>query len=118
MKISKSYIAQMQGNNTLRQNLSKSYKDKLGDQAAANKARTQSNQHLNHSQQQELPLEEPRLIVPQRDVSCTSHNQAKTNAMAKQFSYISGQPKVNMGAFVYSQQQAAATIGKNGYSDN
>ena len=39
MKISKSYIAQMHGNNTLRQNLSKSYKDKLGDQAAANKAR-------------------------------------------------------------------------------
>lgn len=38
--------------------------------------------------------------------------------MAKQFSYISGQPKVNMGAFVYSQQQAAAAVGKNGYSDN
>ena len=37
--------------------------------------------------------------------------------MTKQFSYISGQPKVNMGAFVYSQQQAAA-VGKNGYSDN
>lgn len=36
--------------------------------------------------------------------------------MTKQFSYISGQPKVNMGAFVYSQQQQAA--GKNGYSDN
>lgn len=116
MKISKSYIAQMQGNNTLRQNLSKSYKDKLGDQAAANKARTQSNQHLNHTQQQQLPLGEPKLIGPQRDVSCTSHNQVKTNAMTKQFSYISGQPKVNMGAFVYSQQQVAA--GKNGYSDN
>jgi len=117
MKISKSYIANMQGHNTLRQNLSKSYKDKLSGQAAANKVRTQSNQHLNHSHQQQLPLEEPKLIAPQRDVSCTSHNQAKTNAMAKQSSYVSGQPKVNMGAYVYTQHQAAAAS-KNGYSDN
>jgi hypothetical protein len=64
MQISKSYIAQMNGNNTLRQNLSKSYKEKLGDQAAASKARAQSNQHLNHSQQQERPLEEPKLVAP------------------------------------------------------
>ena len=37
--------------------------------------------------------------------------------MAKQSSYVSGQPKVNMGAFVYTQHQAAAAS-KNGHIDN
>lgn len=93
----------MQENTKLRQNLSQTYKDKMEDRepAVATTKGRNSSQMISQPQQKDIAPEEPKVIAPPRDASCTSHNQVKTNPAAKQFNYISGQPKVNMGQFVY-----------------
>jgi predicted chitinase len=55
--------------NSARQNLSQTYQQRLAEQRAAKK------------------------ITTQREASCNSNNQPKTNPVDKQQSFISGKPK-------------------------
>lgn len=88
MKISKSYIGQVPSSDIQNlKSLSSTYQQRLAEQRAKNA----SHQHIKTNLQ--------------RNVSCSSHNQTKVNPHEKQHSYISGKPKMNMGAYVYSHHQ-------------
>ena len=100
MKVSKTYATQLQG-----KNLNNSYyQDRLAEQREQ------------RQQKQASSLAKAKEVA--RNVSCTSHNQKISNPGGKQFSYISGKPKANIGAQVYDKSHSSQGIATEGSANH
>jgi hypothetical protein len=100
MKVSRTYSTQLQG-----KNLNNSYyQDRLAEQREQ------------RQQKQTSSLAKAKEVT--RNQSCTSHNQKMSNPGSKQFTYVSGKPKANLGAQVYEKSQSSQGIAAEGSANH
>lgn len=101
MKVSKTHATSFQG-----KNLNNSYyQDRLAEQREAR-------QNL----QSQLQAEKSKL-GENRNASCTSHNQKITNP-SKNYTYISGKPKANIGTHSYEKNSSSQGIATEGSANH
>lgn len=96
MKVSKTFATSIQGTN-LATNLSNQYyQERLAEQREQRQRQQEANRKPEN-----------------RNPSCASHNQKMSNPQ-KNFSYISGKPKANLGAQVYEKNPGSQGIASEG----